>query len=435
MKLEVTMPTQKEVLTIILFFLSFRHPYLILAFFAFLLYNALYSMEDGVKGLLLIAIRTILNSSLAINIDSVQLYKWIVIFALCFIILLHSRYINLSRHTSVAILLEIMFCIYICVISIINSSYPTVSIFKCFSYGFVFLSVIVGISGSIEYVNWSRILYQYIGTVMFFSVLMTPTSIAYYSSAHWFMGVTNHSQMFGIMAALYSSLVLIQIMKGNRSFFQYVMLIAVTILTFLSGSRTGMIATVICLAYGYYVEVFKNKKISVLIISVVVVVIVSVWFAEPAKELFRDFILKDTMGSNNADITINAITASRKEQYEMFLQKFNNDRWFGSGFMVPYVPGIQTWAFSFGLIVENGNLFYSILGDLGITGLVLFFCVYGYMLCVGEKKNGRIILFLAPFLVSMGEMIFFSTNNNAIILYAMLAIYMCEKTKNDDLEE
>lgn len=433
MEFEVIMPTQKEVLMILLFFLSFRHPFLILVFFASLLYNALYSIEDGVKGLLLIAIRTILNPSLAINIDSVQLYKWVVIFVLCFIILLHSRHIVLSRHTHVFIFLEVMFCIYICAISVCNSSYPLVSIFKCFSYGFVFLSVVIGISGSIEYVDWSNILYQYIGRLMFFSVLMVPTSMAYYSSAHWFMGATNQSQMFGIMAALYSSLALIQMMRGNRSLYQYIMLIAITALTFLSGSRTGMLATVICLTYGYYVEVFKNKKIVILIISVVVIGIVFVWFAEPVKDLLRDFILKDAFDNNNVAISVDAITASRKGQYEMFMQKFNNNKWIGSGFMVPYVPGTQTWLFSFGLIVESGNIFYSILGDLGIVGLILFFCVYGYMLCIGEKRNGRIILFLAPFLVSMGEMIFFSTNNNAIILYAMLAIFMCEQTLNDEL--
>ena len=427
------MPTQKEALTILFFFLSFLHPFLILVLLTFLLYNALYSIKDGVKGLLLIAIRTILNPSLAINIDSVQLYKWIVIFALCVSILLHSRYIDLARHTQNFILLEVMFSLYICFISIINSSYPLVSIFKCFSYGFVFSSVVIGISNSIEYVDWSKILYQYIGALMFFSVLMVPTTIAYYSSAHWFMGATNQSQMFGVMAALYSSLALIQMMKGNRSLFQYIMLIAITVLTFLSGSRTGMIATTICLAYGYYVEVFKNKKIFLLFISAVVIGIIFVWYAEPAKELFRNFILKDTFSSNNADISINAITASRKGQYEMFMQKYNNNKWIGSGFMVPYVPGTQTWLFSFGLIVESGNLFYSVLGDLGIIGLVLFVCVYGYMLCIGEKRNGRIILFLAPFLVSMGEMIFFSTNNNAIILYAMLAIFMCEKKLNDNL--
>lgn len=433
MEFEVIMPTQKEVLMILLFFLSFRHPFLILVFFASLLYNALYSIEDGVKGLLLIAIRTILNPSLAINIDSVQLYKWVVIFVLCFIILLHSRHIVLPRHTHVFVFLEVMFCIYICAISVCNSSYPLVSIFKCFSYGFVFLSVVIGISGSIEYVDWSNILYQYIGRLMFFSVLMVPTSMAYYSSAHWFMGATNQSQMFGIMAALYSSLALIQMMRGNRSLYQYIMLIAITALTFLSGSRTGMLATVICLTYGYYVEVFKNKKIVILIISVAVIGIVFVWFAEPVKDLLKNFILKDAFNNNNVAISVDAITASRKGQYEMFMQKFNNNKWIGSGFMVPYVPGTQTWLFSFGLIVESGNIFYSILGDLGIVGLILFLCVYGYMLCIGEKRNGRIILFLAPFLVSMGEMIFFSTNNNAIILYAMLAIFMCEKTLNDEL--
>ena len=97
---------------------------------------------------------------------------------------------------------------------------------------------------------------------------------------------------------------------------------------------------------------------------------------------------------------------------------------FGSGFMVPFMPGIQDWSFSFGLLVENGNLVYSVLGDLGIIGFIFFCTTYGYLLFKGRKKQGRLILFIAPFLICMGEMVFFSTNNNAILLYVMLAVFL-----------
>ena len=404
--------------------MSFFNPVLILAFFLYLLINACYSLEIAIKGLILIAIRTIINPSIAINIDSVQLYKWMTIFLLCFIILIHSRKHQKNYVVSQFVLLETFFCVYIFVISAFNSSYPIVSMFKCFSYGFVFISIIIGVSCTKDYIEWSKVLYHYITVLMIGSIIIAPLPISYYSDAHWFMGATNHSQMFGIMAAIYSALVLCQMMKENRSFFQYIILVTIVVLSYNSGSRTGLIATLICLLYGYYVEVFKNKKFSIFVISVVGIIVLAIWFAEPAMELFREFILKNNYGLSEAPITLDAVTASRKGQYDLFLQKFNSNRWLGAGFMVPFLPGVQDWSFSFGLIVENGNLFYSVLGDLGIIGLILFIIVYGFILVKGQKRNGRFILYITPFLVCMGEMIFFSTNNNAIILYVMLAEFL-----------
>lgn len=427
--------TQKEIMVGVLFFLSFRHPLFILIFFALLLYNALYLIEDAIKGLVLIAIRTIINPSLAINIDSVQIFKWLVLFALCFIILSHSRNYILNATTHTFIFLETFFCIYICIISFFNSTYPLVSIFKCFSYGFVFICVVVGISCSEIFVDWSMVLYRYLTALMLGSLIISPLPVSYYSNAHWFMGATNQSQMFGITAVIYSAFALLQIMKGNRSLFQYLMIISVMVLTFFSGSRTGLIATILCVLYGYYIEVIKNRRLNVLVVSVLIMLIVLFFYAEPAQEIFRNFILKDAFGTSTSDITINSITASRRGQYEIFLNKFDNNKWIGSGFMVPYVAGVQSWEFSFGLLVENGNLFYSILGDLGIVGFLFFIFVYGYIWVEGEKKDGRIVLFVAPFLVCMGEMIFFSTNNNAILLYVMFAIFLLDKDETELIEK
>lgn len=134
--------------------------------------------------------------------------------------------------------------------------------------------------------------------------------------------------------------------------------------------------------------------------------------------------MKDSAGTNDSAVSLESITLSRHGQYEGFLTKYNNNPLFGSGFMVPFMPGIQDWSFSFGLLVENGNLVYSVLGDLGIIGFIFFCTTYGYLLFKGRKKQGRLILFIAPFLICMGEMVFFSTNNNAILLYVMLAVFL-----------
>ena len=78
------------------------------------------------------------------------------------------------------------------------------------------------------------------------------------------------------------------------------------------------------------------------------------------------------------------------------------------------------------LITEPGNLGYAVLGDVGIIGTVLFSAIY---VCIYRFRasKGSVILFLAPFLVSIGEMVFFSTNNMAMLLYIMFGIVINEK--------
>lgn len=423
MRLTIPKISQKEIFLLGFFVLSFFNPVLMLAFFLYLLINACYSLEIAVKGLILIAIRTIINPAIAVDISSVQLAKWFTIFALSILIIYKSRNIKKKVAINKFIIIETLFCIFICYISLLNSSYPLVSIFKCFSYGFVFISIVIGVSSTCK-IQWEDILYRYLSILMLGCIICSPLPFSYYSSANWFMGLTNQSQMFGIMAALYSALLLLQIMKGNRGILQYFMLLAVAVLTFLSGSRTGMIAVIICIGYGFYIEVFKNKHILVLIIASIVIMVIASYYSDEAYALFRNFILKNSAGTNNAAISLENITSSRQGQYEGFLTKYSNNPWFGSGFMVPFTPGVQDWSFSFNLLVENGNLIYSVLGDLGIIGFIFFCGTYGYMFYKGEKKQGRLILFIAPFLICMGEMVFFSTNNNAILLYTMLAAFL-----------
>lgn len=161
-----------------------------------------------------------------------------------------------------------------------------------------------------------------------------------------------------------------------------------------------------------------------LLLIVSVSVIITVFFKEHFYTIFYDFILKNSANSNNFDISLQNITLSRAEQFQIFTKKFQNNPFLGSGFMVPFVQDYCSWSFSFGLIVESGNLFYAVLGDLGLLGIGLFFMCYGYIFISGDKTNGKVLLFITPFLICMGEMVFFSTNNNAIFLYVMLSSYL-----------
>lgn len=413
-----------DAITTAAFLLSFLHSVFLLLFFAFVLYRALKNTEDAIRGLILIAIRTIINPQVAVDISSVQLVKWLVIFAISFVILYRNQKKEKLVRVQKSANRVIFFCVYICFAALISSSYPIVSVFKCFSYGFVFLSVLYGVGETGKDVDWADVLYRYLTCLMLISLVCSPFDFSYYSRNRWFMGLTNHSQMFGIMAALYLSLLLLRMIKGQRSAFQYLMLAAVAYLTFLSGSRTGMISALLCIVYALYVEIVKNKKIYILFILLVAAAYIWIAYREEVTTVFQNFIVKDADGSKGLEMTLENITRSREGQYETFLMKFRSNPLIGSGFMVPYVEGVWSWAFSFSLLVESGNLFYAVIGDLGILGLALFLFTYGSIYVWGSKKQGRALLFFAPLFINLGEMVFFSTNNNAIILYVMIAAFL-----------
>ncbi len=317
-----------------------------------------------------------------------------------------------------------------------NSSFPIVSIFKCFSYCFVFVCTILGVDYTKETVDWIGVLYKYFTVMFLVSAIFSPFSFSYYSSARWFMGMTNQSQMFAIMAVLYLAILIYRMTGGKRSAFDLVILCVTSIMTYMSGSRTGMIAASVCLLYAFYVEVFLNKRYGIVIfVFFAVVGVLLMGFGDEIAGLIRKALLKGAASSPTVTVSIETLTSSRFKQYLMFQNKFNNNRLFGSGFMVPFFPGVRNWNLSFDLIVENGNLFYSILGDIGIVGSLVFVCCYGYIFVMGNKKHGRIILFLAPFLICMGEMVFFSTNNNAPILYVMLACYLCGNNRVEPISD
>ena len=118
--------------------------------------------------------------------------------------------------------------------------------------------------------------------------------------------------------------------------------------------------------------------------------------------------------------SVGELLYSREGQIARYMEKFTAHPAFGSGFMVPQNSAGRSFELSFELSIEPGNLIIALLGDLGIVGALLFFVPYGALLKHMDKR--KLSLFLLPFIVSMGEMIFFSTNNIAILYYVLFAV-------------
>ena len=403
-----------------LFVVSFFNRWLILLMLAYICYKAISHLEYAIEGLLLISFRTILGNSVAVDIAGIQIFKWMVIFILSILILMHCWGRIVYKFTDVYIL---MFTIYVCMVSLINSTYPIVSIFKCISYSFVFWAILRGIEATKNYINWLDKLYQYM-TILFLACFISmPFSFAYYSSARWFAGVTNQSNMLGVLAGLYIGVLLTKMLINGPRLGNWFMFTITVIMVWMSNSRTGMLSIVISVLIFTLISTIKYKRYYYLvIIGISLLIIYLSGYGNVLIDGINVFLYKGSSLNHIGTYSTNDIFSSREGQLANFLAKIKNNPLIGSGFSVPFTEGIVNWSFKFDLIVEPGNIFYAVLGDLGIIGTLLWFGLYAGIFKKGFKVE-MICLFTAPFTISLGEMVFFSTNNIAIILYVMIAIH------------
>lgn len=405
---------------LLLFIISFFNKWLILLMLVYLCYKALNDIKYSIEGLLLISFRTIIGLNIAVDIGGIQLFKWIAIFALSTLIFINSK--NKCQDYSLRLLI-LLFSLYIFAISIINSTYPLVSIFKCLSYIYVFTAVLQGVIETKDKINWFEKLYLYMTIIFISSFFSIPFSFAYYSSAHWFAGVTNQSNMFGILAGLYIGIILTKVLNKQSNIFDLFMFVITIVMEWMSNSRTGMLSILISIIIYLFICIFKKQKFHYLVIGFLVLcLILTSNIGEILLEKIYTFIFKSDSIYEIQSLNASDVFSSRAGQLSNFIEKFNNNWLIGSGFCVPFIKNYTSWQFSFNLIVEPGNIVYAVLGDLGLIGFLLWIFLYGYIFLKSYKFE-NICLFIAPFTICLGEMVFFSTNNIAIILYVMIAIY------------
>lgn len=153
-------------------------------------------------------------------------------------------------------------------------------------------------------------------------------------------------------------------------------------------------------------------------IDILIIISVCILFFVPdLLEIFYDFLAKGTDG------IVESVIASRGGLTENLLGNFYSRPLIGTGFAVPVLP-YRLYIISTEFVVEPGNLFFAVLSYGGIIGFLLF----SYYMLTILWSNLRyfkelIYLPLATILVSMGEMVFFSSNNLGPILYMFLAVY------------
>lgn len=424
--MSINKSTLEWILLVTLFLFSFIHPITLLIFLFSLIFLFTQKEIGALKILILLTLRTFINPSLAVSITSFQSMKWMLIFAsallLWFGITKISKY-ELDKIKWILIFVSI-FIIYHCISAFIFSSLPVVATSKLVSYSVVFLGVLIGVAYTKDKFNLMEWLIKWFYLIFITSIFFILHPIGYLRNGLAFQGVTNQPNLFGILSVLFISLLLTKslLAKNSNKLHIYVSVPLVFMMLLLSDSRTALLSSVVVLLT--YVLIVNWRRVTYMKIAVISFVTASLVILIPL--LYPYAIEYFYKGQQQGDILL-----SRSNQISTLLSNFSTNPLFGTGFAVPLLP-FRLYTFSDNYIVEPGNIILAVLSYGGIIGIILFI-IYMFSILLSNKKQlpYNILLIMAPLLVNIGEMSFFSSNGIGILSYLFLSLYVFIEKKDN----
>lgn len=396
----------------------------ILAFYALgLIFVYNHRAAGATKILMLLAYRSIVNDAMFYAISGMQSIKWGVMFGISAYILFGFKIPSeKKRKLSKVYPWMGIFAVYIVMDSFLVSSLPIISIFKFFSYAFVFVAILKGIALTYYNVDWINWLEKLLASMVILSIPLYGTSGAWLGNL--FKGFTNQPNMLGIVLVLFVTLLVINLFQLETGRYIRVGMVALSFaLIFLSGSRTGFISALIIVILGISLakmRIYNKVAVLILLIGMALLVINT---NGTIGEYLNEFIYK-----YDASSTSGSLLYSRESQIEELVSNIASNPILGIGFATPRLDFVS-YTFSYTFFMEPGNLVLAIMSYSGILGTMLFVAMLLSIIFSNYKHNNILILLpVATIIVSMGEMVFFSSNSMAIWLYAFWGIYMFNRT-------
>ena len=402
---------------IILFFLSWLNSLTVLLFYLSLLFLLFRKSAGCMKGLILLTTRGLINPAAAVSVSRFELLKWALLFLFSLYILCFSKAEGEDRRKLTRILVGIAaFSLSTAGFSFIVSSYPVTAVFKTAAFSIPMCAVFLGVAVDRTREDGIDYLACLYGILFLISICLIPFRRFRTVNAD-FQGIFNHVNVFGAVASLYTAAALKSCYFSRCRMVRNLLITMIIIMTYLSRSRSGMFTILCVLGLKYlFSSAPALRKFLVGICGTAGLLLIFLLMPNDVSTditgLAHTFIYKGDTRS---------IWAHRLSQIEEGRTKFMAHFLTGSGFMVPYDPRIRDYSFTFRLVVEPGNIIWAVLGDTGILGSLLFLYV---LFCIGSSGRPRDLYLLGGALaVNMGEMVFFSPNNYAILIYLLLAVY------------
>lgn len=402
---------QIDWLFFVFFYVSWLNSFLGFLFYIALISYWRYGAEGGLKALIFLTTRGILSTAVAAT-PMFSAFRWVIIIGSSIIILYNARLSGKNKNRFGIIVLCIIGFDFIGVMSIcFVCSYPLTSAFKLLSYSIVFLSVLLSISATNYYVDWTKFLILLYLPLFVISFCLIPFD-KFRIVNDDFQGVFNHVNMFGIAAAIIITFVLSAETFEGRKIIKIIVLTVMIFMIYLSASRTGMFTSLGAI-FLFALSNRKNIKKCLLCFFIIGCAFLLVcYFNDSFIDIIHNFIFKQ--GEEES------IWYSRQDIIATYKQNFEASKLLGTGFMVPYIRGIIDYGLYFDLNVEPGNILWMLLGDMGILGLFSFISMF--LILFRMRDSSKIYMLATPLFICMGEMVFFNPNNISILLYIMIGL-------------
>lgn len=393
-----------------LFIFSFINPITTLLFLIGLSFLFTQKEVGALKIVFLLTLRTIINPGIAVSIGSYEMIKLALLsIASLFLVISFIRLRGIRfRGPLFTLVLFLLFNVFV---AFYSSSLPIVATLKAGSFTLVYMGVLTGVSlvvNKFDIVGWVLKWLKIIVTASLFSFF---SPVSYLRNGRGFQGILNHPNMFGIVSVLFIAMLLGHKNEKGNNFFVVISMLMIV----LSESRTSLISSfLVFILFLFDNYKFKLTKLKVLIFSFVGIVILLSY--EEITSFFLDFIAK---GQN-----LDNFLYSRQNQVNSLMYNFQQRPLLGNGFSVPVLP-YRSFDFSMEYLVEPGNIILAVLSFSGIIGFLIFTWHMGSVLFYNKNNfKNKLYLFVAPLLINMGEMVFFSSNNIGVLCYLALAMYM-----------
>lgn len=251
-----------------------------------------------------------------------------------------------------------------------------------------------------------------------------------------FMGMTLHSQALGPIVAIFSTVLLVDLLFSVRHWdkFYLLLLLCSPVLIYKTASRTAMgtylagvcfAAFIFMMAHGVGAR-WKNRALSTL--AFIGVLLGVTLFAVPQmRERVAEFVLKYTTDGQELDVSWESVTVTRQGLMNSAMDNFRESPVIGNGFQVSrQMAGreIVSWKQLLSAPIEKGVWVTAILEEGGVIGMLLY-CLFLVIAFCGLLSRQAFIGACALFVFvvnNFGEFTFFSMSYAGGVMWAMVFV-------------
>lgn len=248
-----------------------------------------------------------------------------------------------------------------------------------------------------------------------------------------FKGMTQHSQLLGVLAGFIGVVVLGDyIFSVRRHFWIYDLILVCTIFcVFKSSSRTGMASMIagwgvlaICFIKARGLRRSWKGKVIQFGTMTIAILTISVLMIGPVRERVLGFVLK--YGGNNAQavkqMTKEDILMSRQGKLDAAIENWRQSPMFGNGFQVSEnMKYIRNFKELLTAPVEKSTWIYAILEEGGVVGEIIFVLWALTVIILLAKRHAYIGLasFVCFLMINMGEFVIFSLSYSGAAFWSL----------------